>query len=311
MKSGEPGIYRLLLAFLNTIWSDILLEVHCPKYVGKMHPSSLASISKREVEKLSSLDVPSQTLLAKAIGQCCRDACLCSCSKEGCSPATIMWQSLFERWKYTLFCHIPFLRHYVLDWFEDVSAENELELPSQFRADVIRFETFEALGLSHLCCNQGSWLGNEPFTAQYDPSEVAEMLEEEQELIEEHERLVDMFIEAYESEGESLSSFLGGYWRTNMAKVLMGRRPPAQEQLANLRELRVIIKDDSRFGAHYIVDQDLQANQDVDSHNHGPTDDTGSEERISDKAWYRILGEYHGWRKSWCIFLDDSNDEEG
>lgn len=186
------------------------MEVHCPKYVGKMHPSSLASISKRVVEKLSSLDVPSQTLVAKAIGQCCRDACLCSCSKEGCSPATIVWKSLFERWKYTLFCHIPFLRHYVLDWFEDVSAENELELPSQFRADVIRFETFEALGLSH-----------------------------------------------------------------------------------------------------YTVDQDLQANQDVDSHNHGPTDDTGSEERISDKAWYRILGEYHGWRKSWCIFLDDSNDEEG
>lgn len=211
------------------------------------------------MEILDSVEESSRTLVAEMIQLDRRDACLCACSGSGCLPIIAMLKSLTEHlWtRYKRDGHlIPFIRGTLLQWVDCDLMHGECDMPSAAATDLIRFETFEALGLTHTC-HANSWReGHMPFTQRCEPAEVAEIHEEEQELITEHKRLVDMFVRAYEERGESLHSFLTGYWRTRMARVLMERRPLNEEELAKIRCTGVVIKNESSDDISLFMDNE-------------------------------------------------------
>jgi hypothetical protein len=255
------------------------------------------ALRRNVIDFSNSVDELSLTLVAETIRNGSRDSCHCSCSKGGCSPIIAMLKPRTERlpWGYKRDVHlIPFIRGTWLQWVGCDLVHGEFDMPSAATTDIIRFETFEILGLTHTCCNVGSWRDEDikAFTQRCEPAEVAEIHEEEQELIKEHEVLVSFFIQAYEERGESLHSFLTGYWRTRMAQVLMERRPLNEEELAKIRRIGVVIKDESNDDRSLLSDNESEAEQDDHPIIHGSEGNLSSEEQISDEAWCRILQEY-------------------
>jgi len=129
-------------------------------------------------------------------------------------------------------------------------------------ADVIRLETFETLGISHTCC-KGSDEDNS-FIPRYELEEIAEIHEEQSELIQEHEQLVSSFVQKYGELGEPLSSFLFGYWRTHMARVLTYRQPGRNAERARIRDIGVVIKSEIDEGGMNSVGDDNELKGDLD-----------------------------------------------
>src|SRR5262249_28217651 len=141
---------------------------------------------------------------------------------------------------------------------------------------VIRFETFEALGLKHTCCQSQSWGWDENFTPRHEPEEIWEIREEEYDLIQQLDQLVDDFLRSYEERGESLSVFLTGHWRTRMAAVLTDAQPADIEELGRLRDIGVVIKEGSTLSQQFAVDDDWKVSQkDCNSHFKGNSEKGG------------------------------------
>ncbi len=236
----------------------------------------------------NSINEFSQALVTETIRNESRDSCRCSCSKGGCSPIISMLKSLTTmQWRRNAYTTSP-LREILIHWIASCLMHGESGMPFVAAVDVIRFETFETLGLTHTCCNTDE-KNHRAFTQRCELAEIAEIHEEEQELIREHELLVNLFSQAYEERGESLPLFITGYWRRRMARVLMKCRPVGKDELANLRLIGVVIKDECK---DY---NESETRQDVDLSTDRSEENSLSEEPISDETWYRILHEYCDW----------------
>ena len=133
------------------------------------------------------------------------------------------------------------LREQVVDWTEsNYAKERTSGLPLHAVQGAIRFQTFEALGLTHTCCLEDH---TNPFRPRCDPSEVAEIHEEERWLLQELEKIVSKFVQAYEQQEGSLALFLRGYWRSEMVRVLTEYETPKAEQIDELRRIGVVIEN--------------------------------------------------------------------
>jgi len=118
-------------------------------------------------------------------------------------------------------------------------------------SEVIRFETFTKLGLTHTC-NDGV-----PYGPSFKTdSDVDDIQAEEAQLILEHEELVSEFQEKYEDEGGTITSFLKGYWKARMKEVYRERPTMTVEEMDNLRELGVKLDKESD------TDDDLDSDSD-------------------------------------------------
>lgn len=280
---GVSGYHMIGFFVAQTVVGDIR--------ISRLSREDPWAVQRNVIEIMSSVEELSWTLVAETIRFARRDACLCSCSSSGCSTVTTMLKSLKEAWEVSLELLRPFIRSTMIHWVESGMIDENVAIPSQAAADIIRFETFEALGLTHTCCRAGPWT-NEAFKMRCESSEVVEIREEEQDLIEEHKLLVDMFVRAYEERQESLHSFLTGYWRTRMARVLMERRHLNKQELANIRRIGVLIKEESKSNRSHLEDNESETKQDLNPSLHGSEEDPSPEERIADEAWCRILREY-------------------
>ena len=110
---------------------------------------------------------------------------------------------------------------------------------SKIVEDVIRIETFEALQISHACCDF-DW---QPPRRRYTPDEVQEMHEEWEEILSKHENVVSEFCHKFQDLGEPLMSFLNGYWQTRMDEVLKAEKPYNEEDIRRLREIGVVLEE--------------------------------------------------------------------
>ena len=202
---------------------------------------------------LDSIDRPSRSLIRRTTRQCNRDCCICACSRKGCSPVIAMLKSVEP----TLSSRkvnrhpAPFIRTSITQWLEnELITERTGNLP-MFAEDVIRFETFDALGLKHTCCKS-------TFKPRCEPEERLEIREEEFDLIRQLDDLVDHFLRDYEEREETLSAFLTGHWRTRMAAVLTESQPADNEELRRLRDIGVVIEECRPLSKRFVEGDDGQ-----------------------------------------------------
>ena len=116
-------------------------------------------------------------------------------------------------------------------------------------SEIIRFETFEKLNLTHTCCSPAF---DKLFDRQLVDSKINEIQEEERQLIARHEELVREFEDKYEDGRGTASSFLRGYWKTRMREVFEAGRSMNEEESNALREL----------GMEIVTDPDAEDNSD-------------------------------------------------
>lgn len=177
----------------------------------------------------------------------------------------------------------PFIRISVTYWLENELIAEKTGNPPTLVEDVIRFETFEALGLKHTCCQSQSLRYDENFAPRHEPEEIWEIREEACDLIQQLDQLVDDFLRSYEEHGESLSVFLTGHWRSRMAAVLADAQPADSEELGRLRDIGVVIKERSTLSQQFAVDDDWKVSQeDCDSHPKGNFENGGSRDSEHD-----------------------------
>ena len=178
------------------------------------------------------------------------DDCHCACSSSGCAPFTISLKTINEE-----SCREDSRRLLVREIESPGHPASSAPMRSKIVERVIRFETFEALQLSHTCC---------VFTytcygarCRYAPEEVQEIYEEWEELLLEHEDLVSEFCHKFQELGGTLTSFLEGYWQTRMDEVLKEEKPLGEEDRRRLREIGVILEEVSDESDEDLIDEDL------------------------------------------------------
>ena len=170
-----------------------------------------------------------------------RDACLCACSLDGCTPFTVLLKTINHRDEYKIDSEYRTrYRRHVIQLLEAAShPASPGDLPQEICEDIIRFEMFEELQLSHTCCNVT--YGNA--YPRYDIlKQVREIRDEEEELLRKHEHLVAEFCGKFREQGGTLSSFFKNYWEREMAEVLADEKPLSEEEMGKLIEIGVVLK---------------------------------------------------------------------
>ena len=185
------------------------------------------------------------------------DDCHCACSSSGCTPFTILLKTIDEE----------SCRDFAKDLSEPADVRRllvrEIESPghpassapmrSKIVEKLIRFETFEALQLTHTCCDFDFY----EVHRQYTPEEVQDIHEEWEELLSQHEDLVSEFCHKFQELGGTLVAFFEGYWQTRMDNVLKEEKPYDEEDIRKMRETGVVLEEVSDETEKDVTDQDL------------------------------------------------------
>lgn len=127
------------------------------------------------------------------------DECYCPCSSNGCTPLTKILRGLEIK-----------ERDSFLRW-----ATNNRKYIDQWSIPIIRFASFEVLGIRHTCCEL-----THDGMIYMDEEEVRELEEEDRRAIEQLELLMVEFEEQFENLHESLRAFFYGPWRVRMIGAL-------------------------------------------------------------------------------------------
>lgn len=179
-----------------------------------------------------------------------QDACKCACSLAGCRAVIVVikswsWKTqgfklffpkriLLRKWssRFLLFCLV-----------ENIISE-------EITRDVIRFLTFDALGLTHTCCRPKPEFSEDliPFE---DGEEIQEIHDEEREDLQLLEDLLMEFNEYRRKSNCSIRDFYFTYWRSRMKEVLSEGKVWNQD---NLREIGVSLHTSSQRQRWTFVD---------------------------------------------------------
>lgn len=187
-----------------------------------------------------------QVLLRRIVRNEIQDACTCACSSKGCQPLHMILKSkrLYD-WQYS------FVSKIFKSWRSLISFDYPDDMISNEQiAELVRFWTFQALGLTHTCCRQ-RWLdlenGRKKFLlVSLEKEEICEIHEEEREDIQLLEDLLVEFGQRREQLGYPLiKEFLNGCWWTRMEEVLSERKPMDFDKI---REIGVVLHE-SNFDA--------------------------------------------------------------
>lgn len=166
------------------------------------------------------------------------DECICACSPSGCSTISLLLRQAFQGLYYELSnsCEDPGF------WLRETVAFVIIWIREDRKAclEVIRFFTFDALGLTHVCCVQ-RFFGDSKFVRleARNRQEVEEILDEEQLGLRDLERLVAEFNERFDELGPPIMDFLQGYWYSRMTEFLSERDPYDEEHVVESRTIGV------------------------------------------------------------------------
>ena len=160
------------------------------------------------------------------------DSCCCGCSTGGCLPLKILLGRTFKSWR----------RNYGLSlvrWLE--LDQNGIEsISSRVWREIIRFLTFELLGLRHTCCRSSYW-----DATILEACEVKEIRDEQKWLLVQLEELVKEFEDAYLIQHTSISAFLSTVWKRRMTQVFMDLLSREDDERSRLANLGVKIMDEN------------------------------------------------------------------
>lgn len=187
---------------------------------------------------LEDLEENSKSLLGEMLSLKIYDACLCACSSHGCTPATMVLKGTKAVLQGYWIKKPPREgRLWVIEWVERL-LNDRYEVWQWLSGEIIRYETFEALGLTHTCCKVYV-LDTIPMLN--DSVDCEEIRDEERLLIRKLDSLVEEFQEKHTELGESVSDFLKGFWKTRMKEIEVEEEPLDDEDIAKIRDVGVVI----------------------------------------------------------------------
>ncbi|KAL3465907.1 hypothetical protein BJX64DRAFT_45696 [Aspergillus heterothallicus] len=157
-----------------------------------------------------------------------RDDCVCACSESGCATLTRILRAWSPDWAKN---HKTLLSVLVDEWHTGCPNAFDSDSRAKLAHQMIRYLTFEALGLTHTC-HAITCMGKEG--TRMDPEEVDEIREEEVSLIEELEVLVRELITKYDELGVGIYKFIFEHWRPRIDEVV----PPEDEDPKERRRIR-------------------------------------------------------------------------
>jgi hypothetical protein len=173
------------------------------------------------------------------------DDCCCACSPSGCTPFTTQFK-LALSWRRYVSVHqdLGRLRRWLFFRLTDLHSSNTRTKPMQLNIaeEIIRFETFKALQLTHTCCKLSGLGGKRLFSSE----EVQEIRDIERDTLELHEDLVSEFCHKFQELGVTLLSFRRDYWKPRMKEVLKQHKSEEGESIDRLREMGVVLKEASK-----------------------------------------------------------------
>ncbi|KAK4861551.1 hypothetical protein LT330_003586 [Penicillium expansum] len=170
-----------------------------------------------------------------------RDGCICACSPDGCTTMSVTLRHIID--------YISFYRiHEPEFWFRELIrfllwwTRGDTEIGWK----VIRFLTFDALGLKHSCCMNTPM---HPFDFSFrlksrEEEEVEEILDEQKLGLIELEKILDELKIKFDELGQPVMEFLEGYWHTCMIEVLSQRDPYDEDHIIESRRIGVALEPD-------------------------------------------------------------------
>lgn len=171
-----------------------------------------------------------------------QDMCKCACSSAGCQAIHMLFKGLLDghRWgdKGVLWrdlCVTNYKDLYLYVW-EDAMTSNQL------LSELVRFSTFELLGLTHTCCRTRSYLDQNDSILMplAQDEEIQEIHKEEWEDLQLLEDLMIEFDQKRRELGCSITEFIEGYWWNRMNEILSEQKPMSYDKI---REIGVVIHD--------------------------------------------------------------------
>ncbi|KAF2144722.1 uncharacterized protein K452DRAFT_145900 [Aplosporella prunicola CBS 121167] len=163
------------------------------------------------------------------------DKCVCACSSQGCTTITTMFKPLKP---------LVNIHRRLIDCLSPILGPNH-PYWTRLSPAIIRLSTFQRMELTHTCCRGGRYAYHDwhcccKFKLP-DAAEVAEIREEESELLTQLEELVVEFVDKYNELGVPIVDFLEGYWTDRMEEVLHPIDPPDPEVVQRVKEIGVIL----------------------------------------------------------------------
>lgn len=152
------------------------------------------------------------------------DECSCTCSSAGCTPLILLLKAI--KYKFSSSYTFASSKHelvqvLLVEWIEKVGQSQSgrstgvdcLALAEQ----VLRFATHQRLGLSHSCCD-----GERGFPSRETRGSLRPVRDQSEALllIPKHQALTLEYVEEYQRQGKSLSSFMKGYWKEQVDRFM-------------------------------------------------------------------------------------------
>ncbi len=249
--------------------------LHCIAYEFGLDP--MRNLTRKVSPALQVVDEPSLTFKELLVKSVWYDDCHCACSSSGCTPFATLLKAINHpnRHIYAETSEKPSeIRRLVVHHLEILGhPDSSAPMRSEIAEEVIRFETFEALQLSHTCCDSDTFISYRPYR-RYTPEDVREIHEEWEERLSKHENLVSEFCHKFQELGGTLTSFLEGYWQTRMEEVLEEEKVYDEEDIRRLREIGVVLKEVSEgseedFTVEDVTDEDYGEGSKEEEHDQG------------------------------------------
>jgi hypothetical protein len=168
------------------------------------------------------------------------DQCQCGCSSNGCYPINLLFKA---------FCsHMCVRRNEVgttevVHWLEDSIPPRD-DIGLELFSEIIRYYTFEKLGLRHTCC-----IATGKTIKLRDPEEILELQEEDRFGLERLEELVQEFETEFNPSTDSLKTFLAGYWLERMTELLEAVDSVDEEEIKQIEEIGVVMNRGEKCAA--------------------------------------------------------------
>lgn len=177
--------------------------------------------SSCELKTILSTHVGGVDLISTVLADNTRDDCFCACSQGGCSPLSQFLRSYYppSRLARTTDWTYP----EVVGQLQDLMCKSsKVSFWKTAVSAIIRYLTFEALGMTHTChCSSSS-----------DKISIIPQLDD----------LMLEFDRKYDELGVGIREFIEGYWHTCMDEVLQERDIDPDEAM-NVREIGVVLSD--------------------------------------------------------------------
>ena len=194
---------------------------------------------------LDGLEDDCQSIIGKQFCSRIYAKCLCACSSHGCTPATMMLKGIMSDFYYSDRASgqcVDMVKDieiciWAIEWLNNFLGHSN-EAWQWLSRDIIRYLTFEILGLTHTCCES---YGCFPHSTRFNETEQEEIHEEERLTIGKLDALAPEFEEKYTELGVSVPDFLNGYWKTRMEEVEGEDEPLDEEEIAKIKDLGVVI----------------------------------------------------------------------